>query len=344
MKLLILTQKVDKNDSVLGFFHRWIEEFSKNFETVTVICLYKGEYNLPNNVKVLSLGKESGVSKIKYVLNFYKYIISERKNYDRVFVHMNQIYAILGGLYWKMTGKKVYLWYTHKSVTASLKLSLIFLNKVFTASAESFRIKTNKLKVMSHGIDLDLFSFDQGKKYNNKLRLITVGRLSKSKDLLTILNSILKIKDDVDVTLDIVGDAITFDDKLYFDNLKKFVGENGLDKIVAFHGPKTQTQVVEYIKSADLFIHTSTTGSLDKAALEAMACGTLVMSSNDALLPILYPFGLTFKSGDAIFLANELKNFSANMKKEEIRVKLREMVERSHSLVNLIANLKNEIK
>src|SRR3989344_6741688 len=57
MRLLIVTQKVDKNDPVLGFFHRWIEKFAKNFERVTVICLGKGEYNLPANVKVLSLGK-----------------------------------------------------------------------------------------------------------------------------------------------------------------------------------------------------------------------------------------------------------------------------------------------
>ena len=64
MKLLIITQKVDRNDPILGFFHRWLEEFAKNCEQVTVICLYKREYNLPGNVKVLSLGKESGGGRI----------------------------------------------------------------------------------------------------------------------------------------------------------------------------------------------------------------------------------------------------------------------------------------
>ncbi len=344
MKLLILTQKVDKNDSVLGFFHRWIEEFSKNFESVIVICLYKGEYSLPKNVKVLSLGKEAGVSRIKYVFNFYKYIVSERNDYDKVFIHMNQIYALLGGLYWKVIGKDVYLWYTHKSVTASLKLALLFVKKVFSASAESFRVKTEKLKVMSHGIDLDLFSFDQNKIYTDKLKLITIGRISRSKDLVTILNAVSQIRNDIDVSLDVVGEPVTNDDKKYFEDIKKVVTEKSLETIVNFVGPKTQTQIVPLLKSADLFIHTSTTGSLDKAALEAMACGTLVMSSNDALLPILYPYGLTFKPGDAIFLSNELKNFVLNNNKNETRIKLRQMVEDSHSLVKLIHNLKNEIK
>src|SRR3989338_2848671 len=59
LKLLIITQKVDKNDHILGFFHRWLEEFAKNTEKLTVICLEKGEYNLPENVKVLPLGKKN---------------------------------------------------------------------------------------------------------------------------------------------------------------------------------------------------------------------------------------------------------------------------------------------
>ena len=58
MKLLIITQKVDINDDLLGFFHGWIAEFVRQCEQVTVICLQKGEYDLPRNVRVLSLGKE----------------------------------------------------------------------------------------------------------------------------------------------------------------------------------------------------------------------------------------------------------------------------------------------
>ena len=63
MKLLICTQAVDREDSVLGFFHSWIREFAKHYESVTVICLYKGEYDLPENVKILSLGKEDNIAR-----------------------------------------------------------------------------------------------------------------------------------------------------------------------------------------------------------------------------------------------------------------------------------------
>ena len=119
MKLLIVTQKVNKNDPILGFFYNWIIKFSEEFESVVVICLEEGDEvaDLPHNVKVLSLGKESGKSRIKYLIRFYKYIWSERGNYDVVFVHMNQIYVVLGGVLWHLLSKKIALWYTHKETS-----------------------------------------------------------------------------------------------------------------------------------------------------------------------------------------------------------------------------------
>ncbi len=40
-RILIVTQTVDTQDPVLGFFVRWIEEFAKHAEELTVICLEK---------------------------------------------------------------------------------------------------------------------------------------------------------------------------------------------------------------------------------------------------------------------------------------------------------------
>src|SRR3989344_92970 len=112
-KILIVTQKVDKNDPILGFFHRWLEEFAKYFEKVTVICLEKGKCDLPQNVKVLSLGKENGRSKFKYLKNFYHFIWQERENYEVVFVHMNEEYVLLAGLPWRLLGKRISMWRNH---------------------------------------------------------------------------------------------------------------------------------------------------------------------------------------------------------------------------------------
>ncbi|MBI4086504.1 hypothetical protein HY416_00780 [Candidatus Kaiserbacteria bacterium] len=64
MKLLICTQTVDRGDPTLGFFHEWIAEFARHCERVIVVCLFEGEHSLPENVTVLSLGKERRREKI----------------------------------------------------------------------------------------------------------------------------------------------------------------------------------------------------------------------------------------------------------------------------------------
>lgn len=60
MRLLVVTQAVDKQDPVLGFFHRWLEEFAKHADQLIVICLREGTHSLPSNVRIYSLGKENG--------------------------------------------------------------------------------------------------------------------------------------------------------------------------------------------------------------------------------------------------------------------------------------------
>ncbi|KKS22293.1 MAG: hypothetical protein UU78_C0019G0001, partial [Candidatus Roizmanbacteria bacterium GW2011_GWC2_41_7] len=56
MKLIVITQKVDINDGNLGFFHRWLEKLAEKTTELRVVCLSAGEYHLPQNVKVYSLG------------------------------------------------------------------------------------------------------------------------------------------------------------------------------------------------------------------------------------------------------------------------------------------------
>ena len=157
MKLLVLTQKIDLNDDVLGFFIDWLKEMAVNCEQVTAICLYQGRYDLPTNVRLLSLGKESGTSRLKYLYRFYKYIWQERKNYDAIFVHMNQLYVILGAPLWRLWRKKIGLWYAHGKVSLSLKAAEKFTDMIFTSTAEGCRLNSSKIKIVGQGIDVDKF-------------------------------------------------------------------------------------------------------------------------------------------------------------------------------------------
>mgnify|MGYP001615605383 FL=1 len=96
MKLLVLTQKVDKDDPILGFFHTWVLRLSEKFESVVVICLEKGDFDLPHNVEVFSLGKEKGKNRLQYIFQFFNLCFFKSLKYDAFFVHMNQEYVLLG--------------------------------------------------------------------------------------------------------------------------------------------------------------------------------------------------------------------------------------------------------
>lgn len=337
MKLLIVTQKVNKDDPILGFFHRWIIEFAKHCESVVVICLEKGVYDLPANVKVLSLGKEDGVSRSRYLRRFYSYIWKERMGYDAVFVHMNPIYVILGGFLWKIFGKKVSLWYTHKNVDWKLRVAEKLVHKIFTASKESFRLVSKKVQVMGHGIDVDVFAPSPDKNRQNN-QIVSVGRISSTKNQLAIIKGFETLKSlGYSGNLNIVGGPITADDIKYDEDLKEYVRSSNLQDFVNFKGPVSPDDVVDMYKQADVFINLSSTGSMDKAVLEAMACNLKVITSNDAFKNILPPENLTDSMPQDI--ANKINILS----KRPVDSHWREYVISNHSLNSLISHLSKDL-
>jgi hypothetical protein len=131
MRLLVITQKINNTDPVLGFFHQWIAEFAKRAESIIAICLEKGTCALPANVRVRSLGKEVRPSRLLYLVHFFTYLWQERKNYDAVLVHMNQEYVLLGALPWRLLGKKIYMWRNHHSGSVFTQIAGYLCNKVF---------------------------------------------------------------------------------------------------------------------------------------------------------------------------------------------------------------------
>jgi len=348
MKLLILTQKVDINDDILGFMHGWIEEFSKRCEKITVVALGVGEYKLPKNVKVLSLGKETGESKIKYLINFYKYILQERHDYDTVFVHMNYEYVILGGWYWRLVGKKIALWYVHKQVSFHLKLAEKIANVIFTVSKESFKIKTDKLKIIGHGIPVEFFKNPQAINYKkgDKLKIISVGRITKIKNLDTLIRAcIILKKEDLNFEVSLVGPVVSEEDKKYFGYLKQLISENNLNEEIKFLGSVPNHKINEYYWNSDISVNLCPSGGVDKAILESMAAGLLVLVSNVALEEYFgkYKSILVFEEKNAQDLANKIISLISRTDLDDVRNFLFSVVKEKAGLADLILKIINNL-
>lgn len=342
MKLLIITQKVDENDQLLGFFIDWIHRFSEKFGKIVIICLEKGEFKLPENVEVISLGKDSRVGKLKILFKFYLLIFTRRNDYDAVFVHMNPIWVVLGGPYWRLRGKNVFFWYTHKAVTLKLRLAEKFANTIFTASKESFRLKSKKIIITGHGIDTRLFqpgekltlasSSGREEIKNEKLKILSVGRIAPVKNYETLIKAanILKNRGE-NFSVTMIGEAPLEQDKQYEEKLKLLITNYQLQDYFNFVGKVNHKDLPGYYQSHDIFIHLSKTGSLDKTILEAMACGMKVLSSNDASRGFLSP-EMIFDQDNSAELADKIKSVI----KKYSDPALREYVIQNHNLDNLL--------
>lgn len=294
-----------------------------------------GTYDLPENVTVHSLGKEQGRGKFSYLFNFYKLIWSLRHEYDNVFVHMNQIYVILGAPFWRIWGKKIGLWYAHGSVPFSLKLAEKLADKIFTASAESFRIKSSKVQVTGHGIDINQFSPQTVQK---TIDLITVGRITLSKNLEALVDVLGEVRKTHDISLSIVGSSVTEDEKSYEKNLKTYIKESKLDDRILLEGKIHHVHLPEKLNSAKIFVSTARNGSLDKAVLEAMACGLPVvsMAAGNKSLPL--EDNNVSNTADMVDKINKVLESGMYFKPE-----YKEYISKKHSISSLIPRLLKEL-
>lgn len=358
MKLLITTQKVDKNDDILGFMHGWIIELAKHCESIIVICLQKGEHDLPKNVKVLSLGKEqifnSDNSYLEhsdrirrfglYLFRFYKYIWQERENYDKVFVHMNKEYVVFGGLPWRLCGKKIVLWYNHAVGNWITRLAMALADQVLYTSPFSFTAKSKKSIEMPVGINTEHFRkiSDTDKKGNS---ILYIGRISPVKKIETLI-SVMELLDKkgINFKLYIYGEP-TEADKVYFINIKNQAKRMEDKGKICFCGSVPNIKSPQIYNKYQVVVNLTQSGSFDKTILEAMACETPVIVSNQSLKDVL-PKELLFKENDAENLAEKIERFFMMPpdKEEELSRELRQYVLDRHSLKKLIEKLTKIIK
>lgn len=350
MKLLVLTQKVDLNDDVLGFMCGWIEKFSEKFELVNVVCLQKGNYSFSDNVNVFSLGKEEGRSKIKYIYRFYKYIFSLRHEYDVVFVHMNIEYIFLGGLFWRMMGKKIALWFAHKKGSFLRKAAVILTHRILSISKESFVGSNNKkFRAVGHGINTDVFkcaSFDL--KPDRLKKIISIGRLSPVKGydvLLDAIHYLVYQLNEKGFIVELVGAAANAEDEKYIEHLKNSVSQLKIEKNVIFKGSLANNKILPVLCSADVFVSMQCIGGAGKSFLEAMSCGTPTVVCTPAFNQYLGEAqDLFFYNGTYKDLADKLQkclNLSAENRIVYAKL-LRKIVVEHHNLNNLIDKIKNE--
>ena len=296
MNLLMFNLAVDSEHVTLAFGLRWIEELSKRFDHIDVVTMYEGKYQLPSNVKVWSVGRERGYPRWFRVLRFYWLLarVWRERSPAVVFAHMVPIFSVLFSPVALFAGCPSVLWYAHGATPRTLRVAHRLVDLVITSTPQGFRIKSEKARVIGQGIDLGLFPFKR-RTTESIFRIVTVGRLAPSKGQ-DVLISALKEWHPADGRpwrLTIVGDATSNSERAFASKVSSQVLTVSAPNQVKFTGRLPPSKIAEHLRDADVFVSLGTTGSLDKAIVEAMASGCTVLSCNDAFAELAGAGGFT---------------------------------------------------
>lgn len=370
LRLLLFNLVTDETDPVLGFACVWIRRLAQRCESIDVITMYRGEYDLPGNVRVYSAGRERGLSKAARVACFYRHLLRllAAHQYDACFAHMMPLFAGLAGPFLSARGIRTALWYTHRQRSAQLRLGLAMSWRAVSADASSFPYQTDKLRVIGHGIDTEFYSPPPSPRSQNEgegldapgsegftqppfppgegragdgARLVAqVGRLAAIKHQATTLAAVAG----TGANLALIGGAQAGASRKYERSLVEMTRELGLVDRCHFAGDLSAAEVRNWYRRATVAVNMSPVGLFDKAALESMACGVPTIVCNPAFAPLLGEYAdllLTRDAGDVAGLRDRLERLFALSDEERFAIgrQLRENVLREHSLDNLTGRL-----
>jgi len=313
VNVLMITQKIDLDDDVLGFTHTWVNKLAELVSWLHVLALSVGRHELTDNVTLYSMCKEQGAGRLRRFVNFNRIVapLVLHRQVDLVFVHMAPLYAILAAPWTKLARVPIVLWYAHGYVSHKLRVAHWLVDRVVSSTPEGFRLPSEKLVVVGQGIDTGVFKPVEGPRPKRPFTVLSVGRISPVKDYETLVGAadiLVNQQEHRELRFVVVGDVGTVEQEEYAHHLRDLVKARRLETYVEFVGSVPYGRVVDYYRQADAFVSTSRTGSLDKAGLEAMACGLPLLTCNEAFTNVLGDFSdrLMFDKGNADELAEKI--------------------------------------
>ena len=350
IRLLLFNLLTDADDSNLGFTTHWINALAEHCAVIDVITMGVGRVDVADNVRVYTVGKERDYGEMRRAVEFYRVLLSllRRNHYDVCFAHMMPLFVVMGAPLLKLWRVPIVLWYAHKSVTLKLRLAEKLSWRVVTSSQDSFRLPSRKVRVIGQGIDTNLFLPSPVRRDDNQpFVVVSAGRIAPVKSLHTLIDAANSLYQELDfqrLRVQIIGEAAPTD-HLYLEHLHELVSEFRLAEVVSFLGGRRQAGVAAAYQAADVMVNTSKTGSIDKAVLEAMACGLPVVTSNEAFREILKPWEDLLcippeSPGKLVASLLRLKEMSHD-ERATLGLELREIVIRDHNMDRLTDKLMN---
>jgi glycosyltransferase involved in cell wall biosynthesis len=282
MRWLMITRKLDPTDDRAGFVMRWIEALAARLDHLDVICQEHAYPALPANATVYSMGKESGAGRIAQAWRLTQALRALTPHVDGVFCHMIPRYVLFAAPWTRLHHKPLLLWYTHRQTSTELRIAARLASHILTASPGSFPLKTDKLAVMGHGVETDLFPPPEGE--TDPPEVVLVARLARIKRQDWLIRAAAQVIGRDPFRVVIVGGPVEGEPD-YPAELRALAQTLDLD--VIFAGPLPHADAAARLRGCAVAVNLSPAGLFDKAALEGMFAGKPTIVTNTDFLPLL---------------------------------------------------------
>jgi glycosyltransferase involved in cell wall biosynthesis len=164
------------------------------------------------------------------------------------------------------------------------------------------------VSVITNGVDIELYKPAEKQDFSEKLKLITVGRLTNTKrlDVLIAMTELLR-KQGVDASLTIAGTG-----KLET-QLKELLNSRNLSSFINLTGRIKEEAMPELYRSHNLFVSATAAEGMSNAMLEAMASGLPIITTRcEGLDELIKENGIILEQPDIARFAEEVIRLCRN--------------------------------
>jgi glycosyltransferase involved in cell wall biosynthesis len=226
------------------------------------------------------------------------------------------------------------MWRNHPSGSFKTNIAVSLANVVFCTSPHSYTARFPKTQLMPVGIPGYFFSAYKKEAAPKPRTVLSLGRLSPIKNVHVIVEACAKLPKDFLCT--IVGDP-TVRDRGYAEDLKQ---NGGKIPTVHFMPGVPHDKTAEFFATHEIMVNLTPDGSFDKTIFEAMAAGSLLITSNTALRGILPDEFICKIEPSSLTQAITMVAMLSPEQKQNYRRHFSEYVAATHSLRVLVEKVK----
>jgi glycosyltransferase involved in cell wall biosynthesis len=284
--VVFISQAVDRNDPVVPHTVRWIEALAvkPGIDHTSVLALRTGAYELPGNVDVYRFGRSN---RLATLAAFYRGVVrSLRRRPDFVFIHQGGPYPVLLLPVKVLARVPVVQWKTHGVISRAMAFHARRCDDlIFTATPGSFPMPMAKVRPVGHGIDTRAFRRRTEERVGD---LIAVCRIAPVKRIEQMIRAIDHANRTYGTAyrLGIYGPTLPGDVR-YAAQIEALIDRLGARDRVSLHGPVLHAELPRLLNAHRAALNFTGHRAIDKSALEAMACGLPLISTNPAVAEVL---------------------------------------------------------